>query len=316
LLLLLALGTPTVAQAESDSRARPETDARDYEAEVALPSRTVAAVLYYRHVSSNDTLNFSEDVALLRAAYILRWKNLALVPIDITLPVATDLSVYAPVVGFAAPPPAPPTLISPKVNGVLRAAGIGDFLLFPTLGYLFPEGKYHLNHTYVAFTPWFEFPTGQYDPTHIVNLGTNRYTFQQEVAVGQRLLKVVNVELIGSVAEYTDNTNYQTPVGVKGIWRQDTTGGVTVHGSVDITPALLLAISYYWVYYGQVNFLPTGTPLNVRAVPSQTVNTLRFTAGIRIEKQVLLFIQYNQDVGTGGGAPITQFFGARLSYVW
>jgi hypothetical protein len=291
-----------------------DTDPRDYEALTALPNRSAAAVIYYRHISANDTQSYSQDVALLRAAYELRWGHLSLVPIDIALPIA-DVSAYAtpvPLGGYV---------------GTLRASGIGDFLFFPTVGYLIPEGQ--VNHTYVAFTPFFEFPTGQYDHSHAINIGTNRYTFIQQLAVGQRFLKIVDVEGIVDFTEYTDNTDVLLtppliPAGMLTVTqKQAVTYGFTLHASVDVAPFLWLAVGYLLNVNGRVTLsgFPGGLPDVVRD-PQQYVNTLRFTAGIRVEKGTLVLLQYSQDVATSGSTmtieppPISRYFGVRISHVW
>jgi hypothetical protein len=308
LVLLLALVAPNVALAVSDERALFETDARDYEALAVFPSRSAIALVYYRHYSSTDKQSLSQDVGVLRGGYLLRYKNWSFVPIDLVLPVA-DLTVYEPVAAFAAPR----TIIGP-INGALHASGIGDLLFLPTIGYGIKEDKHHFDRTYFGFTLYCSFPTGQFDPTHLVNLGTNRYGFQEELAVGQRFLKIVDLELVGAATEYTDNPKFLTPTGVSGTARQHPTFGLTIHASVDLTENFLLAVSYYFVGYGQVDF--SSDMLSTRAVPTQTVNRLRFTAGLRVEKKTLLYLQYSQDVATGGDLTITRFIGARISHVW
>jgi hypothetical protein len=292
----MLLSLPTLAHAE--------TDARDYEALVALPNRTIAAVVYYRHISSSDTQSYSQDVGILRAAYVLRFHNISFVPFDVVLPVA-DVTVHV----------APPALGG--LSGTLHTSGIGDFEYFPTVGYLIPEGT--VNHTYFAFTPYFFFPTGQYDATHPVNIGANRYGFAQEFNIGQRFLKIVDAELVGSVAEYTDNTNGQVAqMGgiLKGSFTQKPSGTFTAHVSVDVAPSIYLSASYYLTVPGEQHFVVTTPPVDVKTVPQQTIHTLRFGAGIRVEPRTLVLLQYNQDVGTSNGASISRYFGGRVSHVW
>jgi hypothetical protein len=294
--MLLLLALPTIARAE--------TDARDYEALVALPNRALAAVIYYRHVSSSDTQSFSQDIGVMRAAYVLRFHNLSFVPFDAVLPVA-DVTVHV------SPPPLG------GLAGALHTSGIGDLEYFPTVGYLVPEGQ--ANHTYFAFTPYFFFPTGQYDATHLVNIGANRFGFAQELNIGQRFLKIVNVELIGNVAEYTDNSNAQVAqmgTVLKGSFTQKPTGTLTAHLSVDVAPSIYLSVSYYLTIAGEQHFVSTAPPVDVKAVQQQTTHTLRFGAGVHVERMTLVLLQYNQDIATTNGATISRFFGARISHVW
>jgi hypothetical protein len=293
---LLLLSLPSLARAE--------TDPRDYEALVALPNRSLAAVIYYRHVSSSDTQSYTQDIGVMRAAYELRFHNLAVVPFDAVLPVA-DVTVHV----------APAALGG--LAGALHTSGIGDLEYFPTIGYLLPQGP--INHTYFAFTPYFFFPTGQYDATHPVNIGANRYGFAQELNIGQRFLKIVDVELVGNVAEYTDNTNAQVAAmggAIKGSFTQKPTGTFTAHVSVDLAQAIYVAVSYYLTVDGEQHFVSTVPPVDIKTVQQQTIQTLRFGAGIRVERTTLVLLQYNQDVATTNGASISRFFGARISHIW
>ena len=50
-------------------------------------------------------------------------------------------------------------------------------------------------------------PTGQYDPTRLINLGTNRWTFKPELGISYPW-KQFHFELYGAASYFTDNTSY------------------------------------------------------------------------------------------------------------
>jgi hypothetical protein len=50
-------------------------------------------------------------------------------------------------------------------------------------------------------------PTGQYDPSRLVNLGTNRWSIRPEIGVS-KALGSLTLELAGGPTIYTDNTNF------------------------------------------------------------------------------------------------------------
>jgi hypothetical protein len=50
-------------------------------------------------------------------------------------------------------------------------------------------------------------PVGQYDPTKLVNIGTNRWTFRPQIGVSQALGHLT-LEFLGAVAFYTTNTDF------------------------------------------------------------------------------------------------------------
>jgi hypothetical protein len=298
----VALGL--VAGLGGAAHAQTQADARDYEAETALPNRTLVAVVYYRHVSASGSQDYSQDLGILRAAYILRFGHWSVVPFDALLPVA-DVTAFTPA---AAGSPA---------DVSLHASGIGDLQFLPTLGYLRPEGQ--LNHTYFGFTPYFSFPTGQYDVSHPVNVGTHRYWFQQEVALGQRFYKVFDVELVGNVVEFTDNDKFAvtTPLGsLQGSLTHRVSGGFAAHLSMDVATHVYVAVSYYLAFNGQQNFTEKPLDIDMKAIDQQTVQTLRFGIGIRVDPQTVLLAQYNQDVAATGAAGISRFIGLRVSHFW
>jgi len=51
-------------------------------------------------------------------------------------------------------------------------------------------------------------PTGDYDPSKLINLGSNRWAFNPEIAVSQALGDKWTLEAAGSAWFYTDNTNF------------------------------------------------------------------------------------------------------------
>ncbi len=285
-------------------RAHAEADARDYEAETGLPDCTLVAVIYYRHVSASGSQDYSQDLGVLRAAYIMHFGHWSLVPFDALLPVA-DVTAYTPAM------PGSPADVA------LHASGIGDFELLPTLGYLRPEGQF--NHTYIGLTPYFSFPTGQYDVNHPVNVGTHRYWFEQEIGLGQRFYKVFDVELVGNVTEYTDNDKFAitSPLGqLQGSLTHKVSGAFAAHLTMDVAEHVYVGVSYYLTVNGQQNFTEVPLHIDEQAIAQQTVQTLRFGIGIRVDPQTLLLPQYNQDIHATGSAGISRFIGLRVSHFW
>jgi hypothetical protein len=278
-----------------------QTDARDYEVLSYLPSGTVVPLGYFRQVSSSDVQSFSESEGIFRASTILKFGNLAVVPFDAILPVV-DATVYAPVP------------MMPGATVTLHASGIGDATYLPSVAYIFREDD--TTHTYVAATAYVTAPTGTYDASHPVNIGDNRWRIQPQVAVGQRFLKALTVDLIGSLATYTDNTTFGIGAGMPAVtMKQDITPGFEGHLAADLSPTFFLGTSYYLAAVGRRTIVAPGLP-ETTIDQQQTIQTLRFTFGVHVEKSSLLLIQYNQDVAASGGATISRFIGARFSHVF
>jgi hypothetical protein len=289
-----ALGAPATARAQV---ANNQTDGRDYEALAYLPKDTLVALGYFREASTSDTESFSQSQGIFRAAYILKYGNLAVVPFDALVPVV-DATVYAP---------AP---MSPGLTTTLHTSGIGDATYLPTIGYVIPENE--TTHSYIAATAYITAPTGNYDSSRLVNIGDNRWRIQPQIGVGQRFLKAMTFDLIGNVALYTDNSKFGTGTATVTM-KQDPTLGMEAHVFGDLSPTFTLGASYYLASVGQRSITATQVPLTP-VDPKQTTQTVRFTFGIHVEKNTGIFLQYNQDVEASGGASIGRFIGARVTH--
>src|SRR5580658_6903200 len=296
--LLLASATSYSPPAWAQT-ANNQTDARDYEVLAYLPTDTLVGLAYFRESSSSDTQSFSQSIGVFRATYVLKFGNLAIVPFDALVPVV-DATVYAPVP------------MMPGETVTLHTSGLGDATYLPTVGYVIPEGE--VMHTVVAATAYVTAPTGHYSSANLVNIGDNRWRVQPQVAVGQRLHKALTLDLVGSLAFYTDNTNFGTGAGQPVVTlKQSLPPGFEAHLMADLSPTFVLGASYYVAAVGQRKITATGLPLT-QIDPEQTTQTLRFTFGIRVEKNTLIYLQYNQDIEASDGATIGRFIGARISH--
>lgn len=302
----LLVGLLSVTSSAYAQTANTQTDGRDYEVLAYLPKDTLAAIAYYRSVSSADV---SQSLGVLRASYVLKFGNLAVVPFDATLPIV-DVSVY----GVPLPYPVAPATMPPSsvtVPSTLHVSGLGDATYLPTIGYIIPEDE--TTHTVIAATANITAPTGSYSSSQPVNVGDNRWRIQPNVDVSQRFLKKLTVDLVGDLAFYTANNASFTPMGYVKM-TQNQTFGLEAHVTADLSADMYVGLSYYLNAIGERDL--TIPMLGVQpAAPSETVQTVRFTYGIRVEKGTLLLLQYNQDIEESGGVAISRFFGARLSHV-
>jgi hypothetical protein len=297
------MGLLSVASSANAQTANTQTDGRDYEVLAYLPKDTLAAIAYFREVSTTSLpLSYSQSLGVLRASYVLKFGNLAIVPFDATLPIV-DLTVTAPY-------PAP---MLPGLTTTIHTSGLGDATYLPTIGYIIPEDE--TTHTVIAATANITAPTGQYSSSEQVNLGDNRWRIQPNLAVSQRFLKRMTVDLVGDLAFYTANNSFfvSSMAGMGDVkLTQNQTFGLEAHVTADVAPDLYVGLSYYLNAIGERDVTVAGA--TAPAIPSWTVQSVRFTFGIRAEKSTLLLLQYNQDIMESGGAPITRFIGARLSH--
>ncbi len=98
-------------------------------------------------------------------------------------------------------------------------------------------------------------PTGQYDPTLLVNLGTNRWAIKPEIGLSRRWGHWV-VDGYGGVWFFTENSeffshNEQFP-GVN-TQSQGPLGAIEAHVSYDVKPRLWISLDGNYWYGGKIN---------------------------------------------------------------
>jgi hypothetical protein len=278
--------------------ARAETDPRDYAGISTLPNRTSLFLAYYRHESTSDKSDVTQDIAIFRGVYLLKFGNLTIVPIDFFLPVAEATAYNIP--------------ISATELATLHASGIGDLTYLPTAIWEQPEGP-GLS-SIIGASLYITAPVGSYDDTKNINIGNHRWTIKPEIALGQRFLKRYTLELVGNITFYTDNTDFNVPgAGAGHTLSQSGTPGLEAHFMADVTDVLEMGVSYYIFGNGKQTLSDLG---GVVATPEQTVNTVRGTVGIRVEQRSIIYLQYNQDLHASGGASVTRFWGARIAHAF
>jgi hypothetical protein len=103
-------------------------------------------------------------------------------------------------------------------------------------------------------------PTGQYDQTKLINLGTNRWAFKPEVGVSVPWRKF-DLDLYAGAVFFTENPNYFPGTATR---RQDPIETVQLHVDYNFRPGLWLAIDSTWYGGGaaRVNDGPPGTRLS------------------------------------------------------
>ncbi|MGE5346933.1 MAG: transporter [Acidithiobacillales bacterium] len=104
-----------------------------------------------------------------------------------------------------------------------------------------------------SFAMWA--PTGQYDQTKLINLGTNRWAFKPEVGVSFPLKKF-DFDLYAGAVFFTENPNF-FPGNVTR--HQDPVGTVQLHASYSFRQAFWLAVDGTW-YGGGASHVNDGPP--------------------------------------------------------
>jgi hypothetical protein len=156
-------------------------------------------------------------------------------------------------------------------------------------------------------------PTGQYDPTKLVNLGSNRWTFKPELgfsrawghweldAYGSVFLFTENPEFFSNNPEFGTGTQAQT---------QDPIGAVEVHLSYDVRPRLWVSLDGNFWYGGKTSLNGVENPKTL-----QKNSRVGVTASVPITRHQSLKVSYAQGayIRFGGDYKI---FSAAWQYSW
>jgi Putative MetA-pathway of phenol degradation len=300
-----------LALSSISSAAYAETDPRDYAAIAPAKNNSMVTLGYARFVSTTDSSNLSQTVGILRALYLMKFGNLALIPFDMFVPMA-EVTVYERPMGMMGMPA--PTFF--RASGIVEhVSGLADLTYLPTIAYVNPEGEG--TSTTAALSVYVTPPTGMYDQTRVVNIGNHRWDVQPQIAVAQRISTLFTAEAVGYGVFHTENTAFLPPVPGAPLQtlKRNWSWGADVHVAYSPTVTGWIGLSYYVLANGRAFF---DTPMaEVTTSPQQTTHTVRVTWGWRVEKDSLILFQFNQDVAaTGEGASIGRFVGARLSHTW
>jgi len=156
-------------------------------------------------------------------------------------------------------------------------------------------------------------PTGQYDPTKLINLGSNRWTFKPELGYSQRWghwmldayasvwLFTTNPEFFSNNPDFHTGTQSQT---------QDPIGAAEVHLSYDIRPRFWVSLDGNFWYGGRTSLNGVENPATL-----QKSSRVGATASFPLSRRQALKIGYAQGayIRFGGDYKIAS---AAWQYSW
>jgi Putative MetA-pathway of phenol degradation len=140
-------------------------------------------------------------------------------------------------------------------------------------------------------------PTGQYDHTHLINIGTNRWAFKPEVGYMRRLGPVV-VDGYAGLWLFTANDDFfASSADAQGSRRtQDRIAALEFHVSKDVIPSLWIAADFNYWHGGRtgVNGVKSDATL-------QSNSRLGVTSLIRLNRRHSLKVSYSEGAVTRVG---------------
>lgn len=284
---LLWLAILCLCVAVPASAAAGTTNARDY---VPLPPGTNIINLYYSHGFGNelyaqnekisDNANLTSNIGILRPIHYM-----ALGP-------------------FTIDPQAVIPFGEVQLNDK-RSSGIGDITFLSTIWLVNNMEKGY----YFAYSPYITIPSGPYRRESLVNLGSNRWSFKQELAVGKRLADKAWLELIGNVEFFTNNIDAAGEDNKPVTSSKDPLYGVEFHASYDLTKEFFVSGDYYFAYGAE-------TTLDGRRQNDRTcTHTIGASFFYMLNQHLQLMADYKLPVSVQNGIR-TNSFTLRLAYVF
>ncbi|NMC48652.1 MAG: transporter [Desulfovibrio sp.] len=263
------------------------TNARDY---VPLPPGTNIINLYYSHGFGNelyardkkvsDNANLTSNIGILRPIH------------------------YMQLGPFTIDPQAVIPFGEVDLNGE-RSSGVGDITFLSTIWFVnnMQDGYYF------AYSPYVTIPSGPYRRESPVNLGSNRWSFKQELAAGKRLADKAWLELIVNAEFYTDNIDAPGADNKPVTSSKDPLYGVEFHASYDLTKEFFVSGDYYFANGAET------TLDGVRQNDRTSTHTVGASFFYMLNKQTQLMVDYKLPVAVQNGIK-TNSITARLAYVF
>jgi hypothetical protein len=157
----------------------------------------------------------------------------------------------------------------------------------------------------VAVSLTVDAPSGQYDKTKLINLGTNRWAFKPELGFSYPVRKFY-FDLYAGASLFTENANFYPGNSTR---TQEALSAIQAHVSYAIRPRLWAAFDATWYGGGAVRV--NGGPPSER----QSNSRLGATFSLPLAKQQSLKVSYSSGVSARVGSNF-RTFSVAWQYVW
>lgn len=283
---------------------------RENEVPFFVPTNTAIVHGEARYESSSKHLEDTLLIGILRADYIIKIGDFALIPIA-ALPVV-DATVYTQGVGLPE---------GSLASLVFHNSGAGDLVLAPTIEYYgLVQNDKDYTHTWFSLISYIYAPTGKYSTNNVVNIGDNRWTFNPMLLIGQRFLTALSFEAFGSVAFHTNNDAYiLPPLPTAGVLKQDPSFDAGIILASNLSKELFVSATYYLQFGGRQRYqLPEPTGIVTSTFDHTVLHTLLIHGAIQLLNSTQILLEYSEDLAKTGTTPTftrSRYFGIKLAQV-
>jgi hypothetical protein len=197
-----------------------------------VPSGTTLLNIYYIHSYGNEYYRDNDKIS---DASDLSMNMCILHPIYYTSIGSLDLNLHA-LIPFG----------EAELNGE-HSTGVGDITLFSQLWLINSKEK----KFFFVYAPYFTVPSGRYSRDSIVNIGDNRWSTKQEVAIVKGFGEKTWLELLANGRFFSDNDDVSGSGNRTVTSGKDPVFGIEMHLSYDFTPSFYGSLDYFFTHGGE-----------------------------------------------------------------
>jgi hypothetical protein len=258
-----------------------------------VPVGTNVAQLYYNHSETRGSLNIKSDIEVLRYyRYFDFFGNAAAV--GAYLPYA-NAKLSIPAFG-----------LNQSTSGMGDAVLVFGFDLYGGPAIALDEYKSWVQKTIIGFSAQLTLPTGKYDKTKIVNIGSNRWAFRPELAISHQIgTSGVYVESYLNYQMFTKNSEYLGNF----VRQQGGIVGVDGHLSYAFMRGAFVSLDYLRSWGGETS---------VNGVKQRDqLRDIKFGATLKVafNRNTAAELKYRDDAHTESGNK-TRAMQLKLQYIW
>lgn len=192
-----------------------------------------------------------------------------------------------------------------SVSNTIFQHGFGDIIWSNTINIMGAEGLMikdfvrHENTTMVYFQAAVTFPTGEYEESNPINIGSNQFKFKLGLPIVQRIGKLVDghkmsLEVFPSFTIISDNNDFQNQeVNQKGVFILES------HLTKDVTQKAFLSVDYSFINGGNTEFISKETGRIIAEQAGQNTHLIGATVGFNVNDRLNLFLTHNQTLSSG-----------------
>ncbi len=209
-----------------------------------------------------------------------------------------------------------------STSSTLFQHGLGDIVWSNTINLIGGEGLMikdfvrHESPTLAYLQAAATFPSGQYDSSNPINIGSNQFKFKVGMPIIQRIGPWVDgqkmtLEVFPAYTLIGKNDDFQgQEVDQQGVFTLET------HITKDITKTAFLSLDYSYINGGSSDFISKESGTIQKTQAGQKAHLVGATLGYKINDYLNLFLTHNQTFSSGNDAVSLEGTATKITLSW